>query len=78
MVAHEVLTEQWFADVLQDSLDMDWTSSDGARAIMRALGELSTPTSQPPAAETRLREVVERIVYKHLGEIVHLVQTFLL
>ncbi|WP_150131803.1 hypothetical protein [Sphingomonas carotinifaciens] len=37
MLAHEVLTEDWLADVLQDSLDMDWTSTDGARAIMKAL-----------------------------------------
>lgn len=35
-----VLTEEWFADVLQDSLEMDWTSSDGARAIMKALATL--------------------------------------
>lgn len=38
MLAKEVLTEGWLADVLQDSLDDGWTATDGARAIMRALG----------------------------------------
>lgn len=37
MFAKDVITEEWLADVLQDSLEMDWTSTDGARAIMRAL-----------------------------------------
>lgn len=37
MLAKEVLTEEWLADVLQDSLDMDWTTTDGARAIIQAL-----------------------------------------
>lgn len=37
MLAKDVLTEEWLADVLQDSMEMDWTSTDGARAIMRVL-----------------------------------------
>jgi|GEM_PF-6367131 len=50
MLAHKILTEEWLADVLQDSIEMDWTSSDGARAIMRALEcglvELPQPCGQ--------------------------------
>jgi hypothetical protein len=47
MLAKDVLTEEWLADVLQDSLDMDWTTADGARAIMRALesGLVTLPQS---------------------------------
>jgi len=37
MLASEVITEEWLTDVLDDSMDMDWTTADGARAIMRAL-----------------------------------------
>lgn len=35
--AADVLTEEWLADVLQDTLEMDWTTTDGARGIARAL-----------------------------------------
>lgn len=35
--AADVLTEQWLADVLQDTLEMDWNTTDGARGIVRAL-----------------------------------------
>jgi len=35
----EVLDEDWLADVIADSLDMDWTPHDGARAIIKALAK---------------------------------------
>lgn len=31
------ITEEWLIDVLDDSMEMGWTTADGARAIMRAL-----------------------------------------
>lgn len=37
------LDEDWFADVLYDSLDMDWDVRAGAKAIMRALGSRAKP-----------------------------------
>jgi len=36
----EVLNEDWLAEVIADSLDMDWTPHDGARAIIKALTKL--------------------------------------
>lgn len=37
MLASEIITEEWLVDVLDDSMEMDWTTADGARAIMSAL-----------------------------------------
>lgn len=31
------MDEDWFDEIIQDSFDMDWTSRDGARAIIRAI-----------------------------------------
>lgn len=42
-VLARVLDEDWFDEVLTDSIDMDWSVRDGARAIMRAL---SIPAAQ--------------------------------
>lgn len=42
-VLAQVLDEDWFDEVLNDSIDMDWSARDGARAIMRAL---SLPAAQ--------------------------------
>lgn len=30
--------EDWLADIIQDSFEMDWTARDGARAIIRSIG----------------------------------------
>ena len=61
MLAKDVLTEEWLADVLHDSLDMDWTTADGARAIMRALknGLVTFPQSGGQIA-TALQAAVTR------------------
>ncbi|WP_230770565.1 hypothetical protein [Sphingomonas sp. Leaf4] len=37
MLASEIMTEEWLVEVLDDSMQMDWTAVDGARAIIRAL-----------------------------------------
>lgn len=39
MITHDFIHEDWLTEVLLDSLDMDWTARDGAKAIMRALDE---------------------------------------
>lgn len=38
MSSYEFIDEDWLADVISDSFDMDWTARDGARAILRAAG----------------------------------------
>lgn len=48
--------EDWLADTLQDSVDMDWSTTDGAKAIVRHWAE------SPVAAElTRLQALVEQL-----------------
>lgn len=37
--------EDGIADAISDSLDVDWTSRDGARAVVAYLKALSTPSS---------------------------------
>ena len=38
-VAKLVRDEDWLAERISDSLDVDWTPRDGARTIIAALGE---------------------------------------
>jgi len=68
MLAKDVLTEEWLSDVLQDSLEMDWTSTDGARAIMRALkdGLVELPQRGGQVA-SRFNEDGERVSYFKAG-----------
>jgi hypothetical protein len=46
--------EDFFSDTISDSLDMDWTSRDGAKALVRALQEeglvLCSNTQAPEGA----------------------------
>ena len=39
--------EDDISDAISDSLDMDWTSSDGAKAVVRLLNELRIPPLAP-------------------------------
>ncbi|WP_285161363.1 hypothetical protein [Sphingomonas sp. UMB7805-LC452B] len=50
-VLAEVLDEEWFEQVLTDSLDYDWSTRDGARAIMRALALPTSEEAKKIAAE---------------------------
>lgn len=38
--ALETVDEDWLTDVIDDSIDMDWTGRVGAQAIIRALSKL--------------------------------------
>lgn len=45
--------EDDIADAISDSMDMDWTSRDGARAVVRYLAALPQP-SQPSGEDVEL------------------------
>lgn len=61
--------EDWFEEVLSDSLDMDWTMRDGARAIVRALAKLNAPRGDAEeAAQPRCGctpEIARRVIVDH-------------
>lgn len=49
----EELTDE-LAEAIGDSLDMDWRSSDGARAVIDRLLELGLISFEPSAADQKL------------------------
>lgn len=50
----EVLDEDWLAEAIDDSLDVDWTGRDAARLILERMPELTESASV-------IRELVEAL-----------------
>lgn len=44
----ETIDEDWFDEVIGDSIDMDWTSRVAARLIVQRLGELGVTITHTP------------------------------
>ncbi|MCW2763403.1 MAG: hypothetical protein JWR85_3604 [Marmoricola sp.] len=59
--------ENWLTDVLADSIDMDWSPSVGARAIMQALAEDTDAALTPRAdqSDKRTIEILRRALAWH-------------
>lgn len=56
--------EDEIADAIQDSVDMDWTSRDGAKAVVRFLNAIATPLTSERAEVAAIpsRDVIAAVI----------------
>lgn len=54
--------EDDIADAISDSMDMDWTSHDGARAVVRCLNDLALPSPRSREGDEADREMIEGLL----------------
>jgi hypothetical protein len=64
MAGNFTMTEDWLADVLADSIDINWSPRDGARAILKQLFEqnigMPSPSGQYRSVTVKRLDGVDR------------------